>query len=43
MSMRDNNEEDLTMVDDADINQSFYVSLSVDMIDRGCEAINVIK
>ena len=35
MSMRDNNEEDLTVVDDADKNQSFNVRLSVDMIDRG--------
>ena len=40
LSMRDNNEEDLTVVDDADNNQSFNVRLSVDMIDRGCEAID---
>ena len=43
MSMRDNHEEDLTVVDDADNNQSFNVRLSVDMIDRGCEAIDEIK
>jgi len=41
--MRDNNEEDLTVVDDADNNQSFNVRLSVDMIDRGCEAIDEFK
>ena len=39
MSMRDNNEEDLTVVDDADNNQSFNVRLTVD----GCEAIDEIK
>jgi len=43
MFMRDNNEEDLTVVDDSDNNQSFNVRLSVDMIDRGCEAIDEIK
>jgi len=41
--MRDNNEEDLTVVDDTDNNQSFNVRLSVDMIDRGCPAIDEIK
>ena len=43
MSMRDNNEEDLTVVDDADSIQSFNIMLSVDMIDCGCEAIDEIK
>jgi len=43
MSMRDNNKDDLTVVDDADNNQSFNVRLSVDMIDRGCKAIDEIK
>jgi len=41
--MRDNNKDDLTVVDDADNNQSFNVRLSVDMIDRGCKAIDEIK
>ena len=43
MLMRDNNEEDLTAVDDSDNNHLFSVRLSVYMIDRGCEAIDEIK
>jgi hypothetical protein len=31
------------VVDDADSIQSFNIMLSVDMIDRGCEAIDEIK